>query len=170
MCVLLHLLPDPVPREIQPAAAQEEDIVHELSEGKDPFLCPHRPGLRLGRFPRGVPPANADDAAGRQFDLAVGLDVGGSAAHSGNGDGTAAVDAIVEMGRERSCVPLDVKLSTTIIDCSLSLDTGVALGNGSSYLGRIVKCPSEVRVVGKGSLHAVYSTGNVGLGQWNHLD
>lgn len=128
MCVPLHLLPDPVPWEIQAAPAQEEDIVHELSEGKDPFLRPHRPGLRLGRFLRGVPPANADDAAGRQFDLAVGLDVAGSAAHSGDGDGTAAVDAIVEMGRERSCVSLDVKLSTTIIDCSLRLGHGCCFG------------------------------------------
>lgn len=128
-------------------------------------MCPDRPALRLGRFPRGVPPANPDDAAGWQFDLAISLDVAGSAAHSGDGDGTAAVDAVLKMGRERGCVSLDVELSTTVI-----ASPDAALGNGISYLGRIVKCPSEVGVVGKRSLHAVYSTGDIGLGQWDNFD
>jgi hypothetical protein len=44
------------------------------------------------------------------------------------------------------------------------------LGNGISYLGRIVEDPSEIRVIEEGFLHAVYSTGDIGLGQWNNFD
>lgn len=62
MCVPLHLLIDPISREVQPATTEKEDIVHELPEGQKPVLRPYRPRLWRGCFFRGIPPAHPDDA------------------------------------------------------------------------------------------------------------
>ena len=43
VCILLHLLPDPVSRNIQATTAEEANIVHELPEGEQPLLRPGRP-------------------------------------------------------------------------------------------------------------------------------
>lgn len=39
-----------------------------------------------------------------------------------------------------------------------------------AYLGRIIKCPSEVRIIGERSLHALYGIWNICPGQWDDLD
>lgn len=47
----------------------------------------------------------------------------------------------------------------------------VALGRsfGSSYLG-CIECPSEIRIICEGALHAVYNARNIGLSQRDDLD
>lgn len=39
-----------------------------------------------------------------------------------------------------------------------------------AYLGRIIKCPSKVRVVSECSLHALYGSRYIGPRQWHDLD
>ncbi|GFF57135.1 LOW QUALITY PROTEIN: hypothetical protein IFM46972_10705 [Aspergillus udagawae] len=90
LCVRARLqrLPDPVPADIQPAAAAEADVVEELPERQDPVLGP---GFLLLR---GEPPADADDGAGRGRVL-----VCWGGAVFGDVDGGVAVEAVEEVGR-----------------------------------------------------------------------
>lgn len=112
---LLHLLPNPIPVHIQTTATKEADIVYELAEGKKPVLCPNRPGLSHGRCLWRVPPGNADHSTRRQADISVALAFICGTSYLGDGNGAAAVDTILEMSSEGSCVSLDVKLSDPVI-------------------------------------------------------
>jgi hypothetical protein len=93
------------------------------------------------------------------------------------------------MSSERGCVSLDVKLSEPVITwfdihfvllhsfswyvflkATMKSSKTLLAEEDISYLGWIIKRPAKIWIVGKGFLHAVYSSSYVGLSQRDDFD
>lgn len=105
MRLLLDILPDMIPAQIQPPATKIADVKQELAERQDPFLRPFGPAFGFGRWVRREPPTDANNLGREDRDWDLLVWVGGV---FGDVDGSFAVDAVTEVGGEGGCVAVDV--------------------------------------------------------------
>lgn len=105
MGLLLYILPDIVPTQVQPPATKVADVKQELAERQDPLLRPLGPAFGLGRRVRRKPPTNAYNFGRENGNWHLLVRIGGV---SGNVDGGFAVDTIAQVSGEGGCVAVDV--------------------------------------------------------------